>query len=63
MRTTDDVTADVGERDEVDVASRRTDGGGPSTDPYHSSSDQSFAAIGAYASAQARFSSFWASIA
>jgi hypothetical protein len=63
MRSTNDMATDFREVDDADIASSWAGHGRIATDPYHSSSDQSFAVIGRYASAQARFSSFWASIA
>ncbi len=63
MRAADDVTADIGEVDDVDVASRWTDGRGRMADSYHSSSDHSLAVMGRNAIAQSRFSWFCASSA
>ena len=63
VRTPDDMTADVREIHEMDVPARRSDDRRRMADAYHSSSDQSLAAIGRYAIAHSRFSSFWASMA
>ena len=63
VRPSDDVTPDIGEVHDVDIPAGWSDRGWFAADPYHSSSDQSLAAIGRYAIAQSRFSSFWASMA
>ena len=57
MRPSDDVTADVREVHDVDVAACRTDMRRRMADAYHSISDHSFAAMGRYAFAHSRFSS------
>ena len=57
MRSPDDMAADVRKVDDMDIAAGRTGVGRDASDPYHSMSDMSLAAIGRYARAQARFSS------
>src|SRR6476619_7364033 len=63
MRAQDHVAADVGERDEVNVAPRRATRRRQTANAYHSSLAKRSAATDWYDPANSRFSSFWAAMA